>query len=84
MVWVIQARYLEGYKIWLCFSDGLEGTIDLEKTILEDSRPIFQALRDLEQFQQFQVDMDTVVWANGLDLAPEYLHDLLKNSLVGR
>lgn len=82
MVWVVEAKYLEGHKVWLRFSDGLEGELDLENTIKSDPRAIFQALQDLEQFRRFRVDMDTLVWENGLDLAPEFLHDLLKSALV--
>ena len=82
MVWVTEAKYLEGYKVWLRFSDGLEGAVDLEPTLQGDSRPIFQALLNLDEFKRFRVDMDTLVWENGLDLAPEFLHALLKNSLI--
>lgn len=82
MVWVTEAKYLEGYKVWLRFSDGLEGVVNLESTILNDRRSIFQALRNVEEFKQLRLDMDTLVWENGLDLAPEFLHTLLKNNLV--
>ena len=82
MIWVTEAKLLEGYKVWLRFNDGLEGVVDLETTLQGDSRPIFQALLNPDEFKRFRVDMDTVVWENGLDLAPEFLHDLLKNSLV--
>ncbi len=68
--------YLGEYKLKLAFSDGLIGTVDLEATIKNDPRGLFKELADLEQFNHHRLDMDTVVWENGLDLAPEYLHSL--------
>jgi hypothetical protein len=64
------------------FNDGLEGVLDLESTVLNDPRAVFQALHGPEQFKQVRVDMDTLVWESGLDLAPEYLYAMLKGRLV--
>jgi hypothetical protein len=75
MVYVTKAEYVQGYKIRLQFSDQREGIVDLESFIRNDTRPIVRQLENLAQFQDFRVDMDTVVWSNGLDLSPEYLWD---------
>jgi hypothetical protein len=74
MIWVTDAKQLGGYRLWLRFSDGTEGEIDPEGFLLNDTRPIVAALRDPAAFAAFKVDTDTVVWANGFDLAPEYLY----------
>ena len=76
MIWIIEAKHIKSYKIWLKFNDGSEGIVDLEATIKNDHREIFRALRDGDQFKRFKVDADTIVWENGLDLAPEYLYEL--------
>ena len=34
--------------------------------------PMFEELRDKDQFKQFGLD-GTLFWANGADIAPEYL-----------
>lgn len=75
MVWVTHATYIGDYCLHVTFSDGTEGNVDLKETIFNDPRRLFQELRDIERFKKFRVDMDTVVWENGLDLAPEYLFD---------
>ena len=60
------------------FSDGIEGTADLADFIAHDPRPIVQALRDLHAFSALRVEMDTVVWSNGFDLAPEYFYECVR------
>ena len=74
MIHVTDARYLDGYRLWLRFSDASEGEIDLADLVLNDKRPIVAALRDPAVFAAIRVDMDTVVWDNGFDLTPEYRH----------
>lgn len=77
MNYVIEASYVKDFQIHLVFNDKKSGTVDLAQTIQNDHRPIFTELKDLEKFKNFKVDADTIVWNNGLDLAPEFLHELL-------
>lgn len=76
MIWVTDAEYLHDYVVRIRFNDKTERTVDLKETIFKDHRPIFAALRNPAEFSRFQVEMDTLVWENGLDLAPEYLYAL--------
>jgi len=71
---VKDAEYLHDYVIWLRFNDGAEGEIDLRDELEGE---MFEPLRDLEKFQRFYVDpeLETIVWENGADLAPEYLYN---------
>ena len=73
MNWVTEAKALAEFRLWLRFSDGAEGEIDLKAFIESDSRPIVAALRDRAAFTAIRVESDTVVWSNGFDLAPEFL-----------
>ena len=74
---VLEARYLHDYTIWVRFNDGAEGEIDLEAELEGD---VFGALLDLDEFKSFNVDPEirTVVWKNGADLAPEFLHENMR------
>jgi hypothetical protein len=74
MVSIIKAKYLKDYKIQLFFNDGRSGSVDLEDTITQDTRPIFNQLKDINIFKNFKVDYETIVWPNELDIAPEYLY----------
>jgi hypothetical protein len=80
MVWVTGASHEGDCRLRLRFNDGLEAVVDLENVLRNDSRPVFQATLDPQAFERFRVDLDTVVWESGLDLAPEFLHELAEAS----
>jgi hypothetical protein len=71
---VTKAQYLEEFKVKVWFNDGLEKTVDLKNYINSKKHPFFQPLKEVEEFKKFQVHK-TLVWENGADIAPEYLHD---------
>ena len=60
--------------IWLRFNDGSTGEIDLDEELEGE---VFGPLRDLRNFKRFHVDPDlnTLVWDNGADFAPEFLRE---------
>ena len=74
MIWVTDAKHVGAFRVWVRFSDGTEGEVDLGDLVQNDPRPIVTALRDPTVFAALRVDMDTIVWNNGFDLAPEYLY----------
>lgn len=76
IIWVEKAKYVDEYKMFIKFNDWKEGIIDLKNVVLKDKRPIFKNLQKVDKFKKFKVDMDTIVWENGLDLAPEFLYSL--------
>ncbi len=76
MNYVAKAKYLKNYQIEIIFSDDKKIIANFENIIKKDHRKIFQELIDQKKFQKFQVAMDTIVWENGLDLAPEFLYNL--------
>ena len=74
---VKEAKYLHDYVLWLRFNDGSEGEVDL---INELDGEVFESLKNKNNFRNFTVDPDleTVVWSNGADMAPEFLYDKMK------
>ncbi len=74
---VKEARYLRDYVIWVKFNDGIEGEVDLGRELTGE---IFGPLKDKKIFMSFKVDpvLETIVWENGADLAPEFLRDNVK------
>ena len=69
---IVEGRYVSRYTVWLRFSDGAEGEVDLAKEL---HGPVFEPLKNIEVFRQFVVhpELKTLVWPNGADFAPEFL-----------
>ncbi len=74
---IVEARYLSGYTVWVRFSDGSEGDIDLAKEL---HGPVFEPLKNIDYFRRFTVhpELHTLVWPNGADFAPEFLRANLR------
>lgn len=74
---VLEARYVRDYIVWLKFRDGTSGEIDLRPELWGE---VFAPLQDVAFFRQFRIDpeCETLVWPNGADFAPEFLHDNIK------
>ena len=74
---VKEAKYLHDYVIWLRFNDEAIGEVDLKDELYGE---VFEPLIDIEQFKRFKVDpeLETIVWDNGADMAPEFLHEKMK------
>lgn len=74
---VIEARHVRDHIVWLRFRDGTCGEVDLGPEL---RGPVFAALRDASVFATFRIDPEfhTLVWPNGADFAPEFLHDATK------
>ena len=74
MVHVVEAQYRGGHKVWLRFSDGQSGELDLSAEL---SGEVFEPLRDPSTFAAFRVDV-TLTWPNGADFAPEFLYEEMR------
>jgi len=70
---VTHARYLEDYKVEVSFNDGRKGIADLADAL---KGAMFEPLKNKSLFSSLVVDqeLDTIVWSNGADLAPEYIY----------
>jgi len=81
MMWITDAEKTKGtYEILITFNDGKSTIVDLKNTIENDHRSIIRDLLDVNTFNSFSVANDTVCWENGVDFAPEYLHEIGKFS----
>lgn len=67
---------LAGYRLFIRFNNGAAGEILLAEELWGE---VFEPLLDENLFLTARQDdeIGTVVWANGADLAPEFLFDLL-------
>jgi len=70
---VSKAAYLDNYRISLTFNNGEMKTVDLQSEL---NGTVYEPLRQLDFFKNFQVKYNTIEWANGADYAPEYLYEI--------
>ena len=80
--YVTSVEHAGGYRLYVMFSDGVGGEVDLTRDLWG---PAFEPLLDLDYFAKAQVDIElgTVVWPNGADFAPETLYSRLVGHAVG-
>ena len=68
---VTDVEYLGHYTLLCTFNDGARKRVDLTQLL---QYPAFKELADERQFVRFGLQ-DTIFWANGADIAPEYLYE---------
>jgi len=75
MLHVKSAKHISEYVLWVSFDDGSAGRVNLKDHLVGS---VFTPLRDVKIFSRVSVDpeLETVVWPNGADLAPEFLKEL--------
>ena len=71
---ITEVRPLEPYKVWIRFTDGVSGNIDLSDLA---GHGVFSAWTDPKFFSQVSIDPETQTlrWPGGIDLAPEALYE---------
>lgn len=78
MLHIKSVKYISDYTIWVAFDDGTEGQVDLDGHL---NGSVFDPLKDKELFSKVSVDpeLETIIWPNGADLAPECVKELHNN-----
>ena len=73
---VIEAEYIDDYKIRITLSNGQGGIVDFEQELWG---PVFEPLKNKVLFRNYRISktLGTIEWENGADIAPEYLEDKL-------
>ena len=72
MLRVTDVDYMGDYRLALTFNDGVSKRIDLKPYLTGE---VFGELLDNRQFIQYALTPVTIEWANGADLAPEFLYE---------
>ena len=66
---VLSADYLGGHTLMCTFNNGEKRKVDLTPLL---KLPAYKELEDENEFIRYGID-GTIFWANGADIAPEYL-----------
>jgi Protein of unknown function (DUF2442) len=78
---VVGVSVVGDYRLRLLFDDGTAGDVDLSSMAWKG---VFGPFRDPKYFATVKVDPEagTVVWPNGVDLAPETLYQKARKNPV--
>ena len=70
---ITHAYYVKDYQVAVSFNNGREGVADLSVIL---NKKLFKPLQNKKAFSDVTLDkeLNTLVWKNGLDLAPEYIY----------
>jgi hypothetical protein len=82
MIKLLQARYLNGFRFELTFSDGSEGVFDLSAYLATREGPLLAALADEAFACRAFIEAGALCWPNGLELSAQRLHDPVLLELV--
>jgi hypothetical protein len=71
---VTNVEIVDEYTLRLTFDDGTQQVIDFEPLLWG---PVFEPLRNLEQFNQVELNHDTgtIEWSTGADFSPAILYE---------
>lgn len=70
---IVEVKPLKNYGVWIKFSDGIEGTVDLSELV---GRGVFSVWEDVNFFNSVFIDQEshTIAWKGGIDLCPDNLY----------
>lgn len=69
---LIEVKPLENYRIWVKYSDGVEGVVDLSDLV---GKGVFAAWNDYREFQKVHVGPSgEIAWSEEIDLCPDAIY----------
>ncbi len=67
-----EVRALPGYRLWVQYADGVEGTIDLSYLV---GKGVFAAWNDYHVFEKVHIgDGGEIAWCHDIDLCPDSIY----------
>jgi Protein of unknown function (DUF2442) len=73
LVKAVELKPLDGYRLWVKFSDGSQGIRDYSDMIAEGG-PMVEPLREKEFFNKVFLSMGIPTWPNGYEVDSIALH----------
>jgi hypothetical protein len=77
---VAEVRALEGFRLFVRFFDGTQGFVEMIERVHRANAGVFCSLADPAAFADVSVVFGAVTWANGVDLAPDAMHDEIERN----
>ena len=76
---VRSVKPLDGFRLWVEFQDGTTGTVEMEAFVHAPDAGVFAVLADPAIFSQVAVEFGAVTWPGEIDLAPDAMHQAIRN-----
>lgn len=73
MLKVVDVDYIKDFTLRVAFNNGAVKYVDLQNYLTGE---VFGELSDPAKFIQYGLTRTTIEWANGADLAPEFLYSI--------
>ncbi|RMF35782.1 MAG: DUF2442 domain-containing protein [Chloroflexi bacterium] len=68
----IEVKPLENYRIWVKYSDGAEGMVDLSDLV---GKGVFAVWNDYREFQKVHIGPGgEIAWSEEIDLCPDAIY----------
>ena len=68
----IQVKPLENYRLWVEFSDGVEGIVDLSHLA---GQGVFAIWNDYREFQKVHIGSSgEIAWSEEIDICPDAIY----------
>lgn len=68
----VKVKVLPGYKIWIKYSDGAEGEVDLSHLA---GKGVFKLWDDYAEFQKVYIgEHGEIAWSDQIDLCPDAMY----------
>jgi len=68
----VAVKPLEGYRLWIQYSDGVKGVVDLKDLV---GKGVFTLWSDYQQFQKVYIGPGAeIAWGEGIDICPDALY----------
>jgi len=71
---VAEVRILDHFSLQVRFFDSASGTVEMSSLVHSPTAGVFTVLADPDRFSQAHVELGTVTWPGGLDLAPDAMY----------
>lgn len=75
---VTKVEGLSEFRLQVAFADGLTGMVDMARLLDSPKAGVFAALRDSFLFVRVTIEHGAVTWPGELDLAPDAMHDAIR------
>ncbi len=79
---VAEVQTESDYRLYVRFFDGTSGIVEMRDLIFGQTAGVFAALADPVEFEKVGLGYGSVMWANGLDLAPDEMYEEIKRNGV--